>query len=182
MNILGLSHVPWAVRSRAPEWLIVIGCSVFVLMLIVSAVFDPSIRWLHFFQAWMYVVVLWLSLRKNKWGYFIGLSAAGLWVYSNLFVTTFFVNGLQQLALWIRTGHLARPDLLIAVPAWLANLLVVVGCAWGYLQLTRKNLTDLFRFLLAFVLTTGFFALDMYLFQPRYLGLFPHLLHPRLPW
>ena len=182
MNILGLSHVPWAVRSRAPEWLIVIGSSVFVLMLIVSAVFDPSIRWLHFFQAWIYVAALWLSLRKNKWGYFVGLSAAGLWAYSNLFVTTFFVNGLQQLALWIRTGHLARPDLLIAVPAWLANLLVVVGCAWGYLQLTRKNLTDLFRFLLAFVLTTGFFALDMYLFQPRYLGLFPHLLHPRLPW
>jgi hypothetical protein len=159
----------------------VIGCSVFIFMLIVSAVWDPSIRWLHFFQAWMYIAALWLSLRKNLWGYFIGLSVAGLWAYSNLFVSTFFVNGLRQLALWAQTGHLNRPDLLIAVPAWLANLLVVIGCVWGYFQLQRKNVTDLGRFAISFVLTTGFFALDMFLFQPRYLGLFPHLLHPHLP-
>ena len=151
-------------------------------MLIVSAIWDPSIRWLHFFQALMYLAAMWLSLRRNLWGYFIGLSAAGLWAYSNLFVSTFFVNGLQQLALWIRNGHLARPDLLIAVPAWLANLLVVIGCVWGYLQLRRKAVGDLGRFVVAFSLTTGFFALDMAVFQPRYLGMFPHLLHPRLPW
>jgi hypothetical protein len=159
----------------------VIGCSVFILMLIVSAVFDPSIRWLHFFQAWMYLATMWLSLRKNRWGYFIGLSAAGLWAYSNLFVTTFFVNGLQQLGLWIQSGHLARPDLLISVPAWFANLFVVIGCLWGYWLMPRKAIADLFRFVTTFALTTGFFALDMYLFQPRYLGMFPHLLHPHLP-
>jgi hypothetical protein len=150
-------------------------------MLIVSAVWDPSIRWLHVFQAWMYFAAVWLSLRKNRWGYVIGLSAAGLWAYSNLFVNTFFVNGLQQFNLWIHTGHLARPDLLIAVPAWFANLFVVIGCVWGYWLMPRKKITDLGRFVLAFALTTGFFALDMYLFQPRYLGLFPHLLHPHLP-
>lgn len=151
-------------------------------MLIVSAIWDPSIRWLHFFQAWMYLAAMWLSLRKDRWGYFIGLSAAGLWAYSNLFVTTFFVNGLQQLVLWIQKGHLARPDLLIAVPAWLANLFVVIGCVWGYWLTQRKVMTDLGKFVMIFALTTGFFALDMYLFQPRYLGLFPHLLHPHLPW
>ena len=157
------------------------GCGVFILMLIVSAVWDPSIRWLHSFQALMYFAAVWLGLRKSRWGYFIGLSAAGLWAYANLFVTTFFVNGLQQLALWVRSGHLARPDLLIAIPAWVANLLVVIGCVWGYGLGPRKKITDAIRFLVAFALTTGFFALDMYLFQPRYLGLFPHLLHPHLP-
>ena len=169
------------VRSRAPEWLIVIGSSVFILMLFMSAIWDPSIRWLHFFQAWMYLATIGLSIRRNLWGYLIGLSAAGLWAYSNLFVTTFFVNGLQQLALWIQTAHLARPDLLIAVPVWLANLLVVIGCVWGCLQLRRTRITDLGRFVIAFAITTGFFALDMYLFQPRYLGMFPHLLHPHWP-
>ena len=159
-----------------------IGSSVFILVLIVSAIWDPSIRWLHFFQAWMYLAAMWLCIRRNLWGYFIGLSAAGLWVYSNLFVTTFFVNGLQQLVLWIRSGHLARPDLLIAVPAWLANLLVVIGSTWGYLQTRHKDVRDLGRLAVAFALTTGFFALDMAVFQPRYLGMFPHLLHPRLPW
>jgi hypothetical protein len=129
----------------------------------------------------MYLAAMWWSIRRSLWGYFIGLSAAGLWVYSNLFVSTFFVNGLQQLALWVRSGHLARPDLLIAVPAWSANVLVVIGCVWGYLQLRHKNITDLARFGIGFALTTAFFALDMYLFQPRYLGLFPHLLHPHWP-
>jgi hypothetical protein len=38
------------------------------------------------------------------------------------------------------------------------------------------------RFALTFVLTTGFFALDMALFQPRYPGIFPQLLRPRLPF
>lgn len=153
----------------------------FVLVLLLSAIWEPSIRWLHFFQAWMYLAAIGLSLRKNRWGYFIGLSAAGLWAYTNLFVTTFFVNGLQQLTLWIQSGHLARPDLLIAIPAWLANVLVVIGTVWGYSLLPRKRLIDLARVLLSFALTTAFFALDMALFQPRYLPLFRALLHPHLP-
>jgi hypothetical protein len=169
------------VNSRAPDWLILIGCSFFILVLFLSAAWDPSIRWLHFFQAWMYVATIWLSLRKSRWGYFIGLSAAGLWAYGNLFVTTFFLNGLQQLVLWMRTGHLARPDLLIAVPAWLSNVLVVIGCVWGYCQIRRKNLIDFAKFVATFALTTGFFALDIALFQPRYLGFFRRLMHPHLP-
>ena len=112
----------------APEWLILIGATVFIIVLAVSAIFEADIRWLHFFQAWMYVATVYLSLRRNRWGYFIGLSAAGLWDYANIFATTFFFNGLQQLSHWIHTGDLARPDLLIAVPAWFANLLVIVGC------------------------------------------------------
>jgi hypothetical protein len=38
------------------------------------------------------------------------------------------------------------------------------------------------RFLICVALTSGFFAADMAIFQPRYLGLFPALLHPHLPW
>lgn len=82
---------------------------------------------------------------------------------------------------WIRTGHLQRPDLLIAIPAWLSNFVVIVGCLWGYFRLRDKSLSDVWKFALPFVLTTGFFALDIYIFQPRYLGIFPRLLHPRLP-
>jgi hypothetical protein len=44
-----------------------------------------------------------------------------------------------------------------------------------------QSLRDAGRFLVTFALTTGFFALDMALFQPRYLGLFPRMLHPHLP-
>jgi hypothetical protein len=168
-------------RAGAPEWLIVTGASFFILVLAISAYWEADIRWLHFFQAWMYVAAILLTFRFNRWGYFIGLSAAGLWDYMNIFATTFTFNGLQQLFDWIHTGHLARPDLLIAVPAWLSNFLVVIGCVRAYWRLPRKSAADLAKFPIAFLLTTGFFALDMAVFQPRYLGIFPGLLHPRLP-
>lgn len=164
----------------APEWLILIGASVFIFVLALSAFWDADIRWLHFFQAWMYLATIVFSLQGNRWGYFIGISAAGLWDYANLVATTFFFNGLQQLAQWIHTGQLARPDLLIAVPAWLSNFLVIVGCLWAYTRLASKTSADLARFLLAFAVTTGFFAADMAIFQPRYLALFPRMLHPHI--
>jgi len=70
--------------------------------------------------------------------------------------------------------------LLIAVPAWFSNFLVIWGCVWAYSRLRVKSLTDAGALLVAFALTTGFFAADMALFQPRYLALFPLMLHPRL--
>ncbi len=168
-------------ESNLLQWLILVGACFFILALAVSAYWEADIRWLHFFQAWIYVATIVLSFRRSRWGYFIGISAAGLWDYTNIFATTFLYNGLQRLEEWIHTGHLQRPDLLIAIPAWLSNFLVVVGCIWGYLRLPDRSLKDVGKFVLAFAITTGFFTLDMYVFQPRYLGIFPRLLHPRLP-
>jgi hypothetical protein len=167
---------------KTSNWLIVIGAAFFILVLAISAIWQADIRWLHFFQAWMYVATIVLALRRNRWGYFIGISAAGLWIYANLVATTFFFNGLEQLSQWVHTGHLSRPDLVIAVPAWFSNLFVVLGCLLGYFLMPRKSLSDAGRFLVTFVLTTGFFALDMAIFQPRYLGLFPRMLHPHWPF
>jgi len=165
----------------APEWLVLIGASVFILVLGVSAFFEADIRWLHFFQAWMYILTIGLTLQRNRWGYFLGISAAGFWDYANVFATSFFFNGLEQLSQWVHTGHLARPDLFIAVPAWFSNLLVVIGCIWAYSRKPTKPRGDIIRFLVSFILATGFFAADMALFQPRYLGTFRRLLHPHLP-
>ncbi|MFZ0638923.1 MAG: hypothetical protein WAN33_07355 [Candidatus Acidiferrales bacterium] len=169
-------------RIGAAEWLILIGASIFIFVLAVSAYWEADIRWLHFFQAWMYAATIVLSLRRSRWGYFVGISAAGLWDYANVFATSFSWNGLQQIAQWIHTGHLARPDLLIAVPAWFANLLVIIGCIWAYSREEEKHASDAVKFLVCFALTTGFFAADMAVFQPGYLGLFPRMLHPHLPF
>jgi hypothetical protein len=167
---------------RVPEWLILIGACFFILVLAISALWEPDIRWLHFFQAWMYIATIVLALRGNRWGYFVGIAAAGLWCYTNLFVTTFFFNGLQQVSHWLHTGHLQRADLAIAVPAWFSNFFVVMGCLWAYARMPRKSVGDAGAFLVAFALTTGFFALDMAVCQPRYLPLFRGMLHPHLPW
>jgi hypothetical protein len=165
----------------APEWLVVVGGSLFIVVLFVSAVFEADIRWLHFFQAWMYLAAIALTLRRSAWGLFLGFSVAGLWDYANLFVTSFLTNGVEELLRWIHTGHLARPDQVIAVAGWLGNLLVVIGCVWAYFRWARKSWRDLARLVLTFALSAGFFAGDMALFQPRYLSLFPRMLHPHLP-
>lgn len=169
-------------RAGAAEWLILIGGCIFVVVLAVSAYFEADIRWLHFFQAWMYVAAMALGLRRNRWGYFIGISAAGLWDYANIVATSFFFNGMQELSHWIHTGQLARPDQLIAVPAWFSNLLLIIGCVWAYSRLKEKHAGDVVRFIICFAVTTGFFAADMAIFQPRYLAIFSGLLHPHLRW
>jgi hypothetical protein len=163
---------------RAPEWLILLGATAFILVLAVSAAFDPSIRWLHFFQAWMYLATIALAMRGNRWGYFIGISAAGLWDLLNIVATTFFRNGLHALSQSFRTGTLVNPDQLIAVPAWFSNALVVIGCLWAYLCARPKALADIVRFVTACALATGYFVLAVLMFQPRYLQLLTRLLHP----
>ena len=169
-------------RFGTPEVLIVTGSCIFIFVLWLAAYYEADIRWLHFFQAWMYIAAIWLSLRRSAWGYFIGISAAGLWDYINLFVTTFFRSGLHWLSAWSSSGQLQHVDQIIAVPAWIANFLVVAGCVWGYARLQQKRRSDLARLALAFVLTTGFFAAAIAVCQPRYLPLFRGLLHPHSPW
>ncbi len=169
-------------RFSFAHGLIVFGSALFIFVLWLSAYLEPDIRWLHFFQAWMYLAAIALSLRGNRCGYFIGASAAAFWDYINLFVTTFFRSGLHWMAAWISTGHLERLDQIVAVPGWIGNFLVIVGSIWGYLQLPEKRRGDLGRLALAFVLTNGFFAACIALCQPRYLPLFRAILHPHRPW
>jgi hypothetical protein len=164
-----------------PALLILLGSCVFIFILFLSAYFEPDIRWLHFFQSWMYLTTILLSFRKSRWGYFIGVSAAGLWDYINLFVTTFFINGLHWLGEEFAGGKWDHIDQIIAVPAWIGNLLVVVGCVWGYASLPEKRIIDFVRVAAVFVLTTAFFALIIALCQPRYLPLFRGIFHPHLP-
>jgi hypothetical protein len=165
-----------------PDLLILVGSGVFIFVLALSAYFEPDIRWLHFFQAWMYLAAVGLALRRNRSGYFIGISAAGLWDYLNLFVTTFFRSGLHWLRASLACRQMQHVDQIVAVPAWAANVLVLVGCIWAYARLTDKTPRDFARFALAFVLTTAFFVADVAVFQPRYLPLFRRALHPHWPF
>lgn len=168
-------------RSSSPlNWMIAAGSLTFVAVLVISAYWESDIRWLHFFQAWMYIVALILCFRGNRWGYFIGISIGAFWDYANLFVTNFLHAGIEQMHTLIRTGHIARLDQFIAVPAWAANALLLTACICGYVQIARKSWGDLARFAGAATLSTAYFALIMALFQPRYLGIFPRFIHPHL--
>jgi hypothetical protein len=96
-------------RGAPPECIITIGGGMFIIVLYVAAYWEPDIRWLHFLQSWMYFVAIGLSWRGNSSGYFIGISAASLWNYFTLFVNTFFKNGLHQVSILLRSGHVPDP-------------------------------------------------------------------------
>ena len=154
------------------------GGLTFIAVLYFSAYWEPDIRWLHFLQSWMYIASLVLISRRSRWGCFIGAAAALFWDYVNVFVTTFFRNGIQQVHIFLSTGHVERPDSLISVPAWFGNLALILGALLVYMALPRKQWSDVGRMLLALVGTMAFFAGAMALAQPRYLPLFKGALHP----
>ena len=133
-----------------------------------SAYLDPGIRAVHFFQSWMYMAAVWLSLRRNRWGYFVGLSCAGLWDYITVFVNPFLRNGLHWFFASLETGKLMLLDQIVAVPAWIGNLLVVLGSVWAYSRLPHKARADLARLPLAFALTTAYFAAVIAICQARF--------------
>ena len=155
-----------------------VGGLTFIAVLYLSAYWEPDIRWLHFFQSWMYIASLVLLSRGSKWGCFIGAAAALFWDYVNVFVTTFLRAGMNQAHIWVQTGHIVKPDLLISVPAWFGNLALIIGALLVYIAIPRKQWSDIGRMLLALAGTMAFFAGAMALAQPRYLPLFKGALHP----
>jgi hypothetical protein len=126
----------------------------------------------------MYIVSFVLLLRGSKWDCFIVAAAALFWDYVNVFVTTFFRNGLEQAHALLQTCHVTRPDFLISVPACLGNLALILGALLVYVAAPRKQWSDVGRLLLAHAGKMAFFAGAMALAQPRYLPWFKGALHP----
>lgn len=159
-------------RFTAPEWLITAGSAFFILALGVSAIFVPELRWLHIAQACVYLVAVFLSIRQQPWGYYIGASVAGFWNVVAMFGSPLFGEMFAQL----------RPDLVLQGLAWLANLAVVVGSVIGYRRLAVRSPRDLGRFAVAFAVTTGFLIGATALLAPSYLSHLAGVLHPHWPW
>ena len=157
---------------------IIAAAAGFIAILALSAAFDRTIIWLHVFQALMYVAVIGLVRRRERWGYALGASIAGLWNYINLFVTNFFLNGWHALQNLAATGKLTHPDQLIAVAAVGFHFVMIAACSTRFLQTSRRAVPDLLGLLAVFALSTGYFAATIALLQPRYLPLFARMLHP----
>jgi hypothetical protein len=65
-----LDRWQWVAEPNPPllNGIIWIGAVGFIVILALSAVWDPTIRWLHFFQALMYIAVIALTARGSRWG------------------------------------------------------------------------------------------------------------------
>jgi len=166
-------------RSVNAAWIdacILVGAGFFILALFLSAVLDPKIRFLHFLQALIYVAVILLTRRRNAWRFWAGVMIAVFWNYINLFVTTFVRAGMQQLAVLLRTGHLHRPDLLVAVVAVVGHFLLLGACLAGFFR-TRPSLGSWGQFLAGGAIVVGYFVAIIFTTGPQYIGLIQRVFH-----
>ena len=92
-------------------------------------------------------------------------------------LTTFVRNGFERLSMLLRTGHVDRPDILIAAPAALVTSGLVVFSLWGYFRLRDKSWSDSGLFVAATALVASFFVAIFAAFAPQYLGMFKPIFH-----
>jgi hypothetical protein len=161
-------------RNSPTRWvpvLIVSSSEIFVAVLALSAVYDPSIRVLHLFQAIIYLVVVILCLKQSAWGYGAGTLMAAFWNYTNLVHTTFITNGVRALSRLLATGELRRPDQLISVVAATAHFLLIAACVVGFLCNKPGNIGELAKFFGGGMLAIIYFSGIILLYGPQYVPL-----------
>jgi hypothetical protein len=163
-------------KGRAIDRLAALCATAFIGILGMSAYWDHTIRVLHVFESLPYAVAAVLSLRGRKSGYILGVAAGGFWLWMAATLTTFVRNGFERLSMLLRTGHVDRPDILIAAPAALVTGGLVVFSVWGYCRLRDKSWSDLGLFVAATALVAGFFVGIFTAFAPQYLGMFKPIL------
>jgi hypothetical protein len=157
--------------------LLAAGCaSAFVVILGIAAYWDPTIRVLHVFESLPYIAAAALCLRKQKFGYMLGVASGGFWLWTAGTLTTFIRNGFERVTMLLRTGHVDRPDILIAAPAACVTGGLVLFSLWGYARLRSKSWIDVGSFVAALAMVAGFFVAIFAAFAPQYLGMFTHLM------
>lgn len=147
----------------------------FVCILAIAAYWDPTIRVLHTAEAIPYVLAAVLCLRRRIVGYALAVASGLFWLWLGAFLTTFVRNGFERVAMLARTGHLDRPDVLIAAPAAIFTGGLAICGAAGYLAHTPKRSRDILVFLGCLAGVAAFFLAIFALFAPRYLSMFPFL-------
>ena len=168
--------MPKAAKATVVDILAAVSAAVFIVILAVSAYWDPTIRWLHLFEAVPYLAAAWLCLRRVKSGYLLAIAAGLFWLWVGGTRSTFVRNGFELAARWLRTGQIERPDVLIAAPAALATAGMALFGLWGYARVRNKSIADLGLFVVSLAVITGYFIAICAAFAPRFLRLFSGIL------
>jgi hypothetical protein len=157
--------------------LVTAGCSLaFVVILAISAYWDPSIRWLHLFEAIPYLAAGWLCLRRVKIGYLLAIAGGVFWLWVAGTRTTFVREGFRFAGRLLQTGQIERPDILIAAPAAIVTAGMALFGLWGYARVRDKSVGDLGLFAASVVFVAGYFIAICAAFAPRFLRLFAGIL------
>jgi hypothetical protein len=153
------------------------GCAaLFIVVLGISAYWEPPIRTLHAFEALPYGLAAVLCLRQQKLGYMLGAASGAFWLWMAGTLTSFVRNGFERLAMLVTTGHVDRWDQFVAAPAALATSGLVVFSICGYSRVRPKAPRDFAVFIGLLAAVGSFFILLFWLFAPQYLTLFNRFL------
>lgn len=120
--------------ARWPLAAIQTGAVLFIVALVLSVLFDPTVLSLHSLQALIYVAVIVLARRDSAWGFGAGFTVAVLWNSANLFATGFIAAGVDALWTLLLTGHLAEPVLLLILVGAGGHFLMILGCLVCFLR------------------------------------------------
>jgi hypothetical protein len=159
-------------RGNTIDTLAAVCATAFIVVLVIAAYWDRTIRVLHVFESLPFAAAAALCLRQWKFGYMLGAAAGAFWLWTAGTLTTFVRNGFERVSMLLHTGHVDRPDVLIAAPAALVTGGLVIFSLWGYSRLRNRSWSDLGLFVVAMVLVASFFCAIFAVFAPQYLNMF----------
>jgi hypothetical protein len=174
MNAVAPVRSP-VLRTRKANVAISAFSAGFILVLAISAYWDRGIRLLHLFESIPYLLAAVLCWRNRKSDYAVGFAAGAFWLWTATALTTFVRNGFERLVMLAATGHVDRPDILIAVPAAVTTGGLALSALWGYTRLPDKRWRDLGLFASALFLVAAWFIGIFALLAPQYLQMFKRL-------
>jgi hypothetical protein len=140
----------------------------FIIILLLSGYFERDVLVLHLFQSFIYVAIIILSLKHNKWGYGTAISIAAVWNTFNIF-SGFFSAGVHQWEIFLSARRVTNPVNLVAPPAGLAHLALIVCSAWAYARLPNKKIGDIWILFGSCVLSVGYLFVMIALLWSQFL-------------
>jgi hypothetical protein len=152
---MGQDRTTWFLWTRVS---ILTGVGLFILALVLSAVFVPQLRLLHLLQGLIYVAVVVLTRRNSPWGFGVGVIIPAAWNFLNLFITHLFQAGAGQFWSLVRTGHVSRPETLMVMVGGVAHFVLIIACMVGFIQL-RPRRKQWGQFFAGGLLALAYFAL-----------------------
>jgi hypothetical protein len=156
-------------HARASYWSrtwIPTGAGLFILALLGSAVAVPQLRWLHAFQALIYVAVILLGRRNNAMGLGAGTTIAVAWNSLEWLGPHLIQAGAHQFWSLMSTGHIRRLDTLMVFIGAIAHIVLLVACVAAFIQLRPKQ-KDWRKFLVGGLLVLAYFAAIVAVLRPH---------------
>ena len=142
-----------------------IGAGLFIIALAGSALVVPPLRPLHFFQALIYVAIIWLARRQSAWVLGAAVTIAVAWNVLQLFITHNFQSGAVAFWSWLETGQPRRVDTMMVTVATIAHFVLIVSCLAAFRP--HASGKEWAKFLGGGVIVLAYFAVIVATLLPR---------------